>query len=164
MARFYAPARLAARRNRATCDACFTARFYPVPSIRGPCHAKLDASCLWPNILAYPAFRYIYMMSTVARIVGLLREHSGPSYKSGLRQLFEVADLLLRGHIHPSEYFLYGLSLREVTREQMGTHMSNRSHWQDHLGLLNDPAWFALMDNRRLFHLHFQDLIPLLSS
>lgn len=101
------------------------------------------------------------MGSRLGRIVRLLREHSGPSYKSRVRQLLEATDLAARGHLHPSEYFLYGLSLREVTRDRIGAYMSNRSHWQDHLPRLNDPAWFGLMDDKWLFHLHFQDVIPL---
>lgn len=95
------------------------------------------------------------------RLFSMLREHSGPSYKSRLRQLLDLTELAARGHLHPSEYFLYGLSRREVTRVQMGTYLSNRSHWQDHLRRLNDPAWFELMDNKWLFQLHFQDIIPL---
>lgn len=97
----------------------------------------------------------------VTRLLQLLREHSGEGYKGKPRQLREITELVARGHLHPSEYFHYGLSREGVSLQDAASYMSNRFHWQGHLGKLNDPRWFALMDNKWLFHLHFQRTVRL---
>lgn len=97
----------------------------------------------------------------VRRFLGLLKEHSGEGYKSWPRQVLDVLELVARGHLHPAEYFQYGLSKRGISMADASVYMSNRYHWQDHLGTLNDPRWFGLMDDKWQFHLHFRDIAPL---
>lgn len=90
-----------------------------------------------------------------------LREASGPGFKSGIRQLVEMTELLLRGHVHPSEYFAYGFGRSDVTRADMARFLGNHTHWLEALPRLNHPDWRKLTTNKWFFQLHFQCFGPL---
>jgi hypothetical protein len=90
-----------------------------------------------------------------------LKQNSGPGFKSAARQLTEITELVLRGHLHPSEYFAYGLSRREVTKSDMAVYLGNHTHWHESLPRLNQQDWRKLTQNKWFFQLHFQEIAPM---
>lgn len=95
-------------------------------------------------------------MSGLGKLTRLLREHSGPSFKSRPRQVAEVVELLLRAHLHPGEYYTYSFSRREVSRSEIASCLGNDTYWYEMIPRLNQSKWRALMSNKWLFQLHYE--------
>ncbi len=95
-------------------------------------------------------------MSGIGKLMRMLREHSGPGFKSRPRQLAEVAEMLLRAHLHPGEYYTYNFSRREVGRSEIASYVGNDLYWHELLPRLNQSTWRTLTSNKWLFQLHYE--------
>jgi hypothetical protein len=75
--------------------------------------------------------------------------------KSGLRQKWEMVQLIARLQIRTEEYHLYGFAAAG-TVQQMLRFITRRAIGRDMWPRLNDPQWRPLLENKWLAHLHYQ--------
>lgn len=105
-------------------------------------------------------------MSALAYYTDRLRrsfaQNSGPGYKALPRQVLELFDLALRGHVEASEYYSYGFSREGVDATCMARYLPGRLHWMQVLPRVNEDAWNAIVENKWLFHRHYESFgLPL---
>jgi hypothetical protein len=81
---------------------------------------------------------------------------TGPEFKPRRQQLAELADLALRGHFFPEEYFLYRFGAKGTTYEHMLRYLSEKDYLYKVRWTWNANEWLLLAHNKWLFHLHYK--------
>lgn len=95
-------------------------------------------------------------MNVVPKSNSATRPSGAP--KSRARQRWELRQLTYRCFLKPTEYTLYGFHERDKDYGYMMNFMTVNTLRNKFRGAVNDPNWKPVLDNKWLFHLHYERL------
>jgi len=82
--------------------------------------------------------------------------------KSAAQQRAELLQLITTCRLTPTEYRLYGFDRRDKDYRYMMNFMTVDAQKSEFRNAVNDPKWKGILDNKWLFHLHYEQFgIPL---